>query len=98
MLFMPRCRMEIKETGDYSKWAEPDTGLMTEHVYGNEKAVRSTAATRSNPRRSTGTTSTLDPCKNFNTGKCPYVRVPHNYPHTCSTCGKDHPVSEHKSH
>lgn len=95
---MSRRQMEMLEAGDFSKRAVVETGLMVEHVYRNKKAVRSTAATpRSDPPRSTGTTGTLDPYKNLNAGKCPHAKSPYNRPHTRSTCGKDHPVSEHNS-
>ncbi|KAJ3534181.1 hypothetical protein NMY22_g7033 [Coprinellus aureogranulatus] len=88
MIFVNRRRMEMLEYGDYSKWALPDTALMTEYVYAHKKAVVK------NPNSSKSGSSSRVPvvCKNWNAGKCSETgKCPSGRSHVCSTflAGRD---------
>jgi hypothetical protein len=96
ILFFNCCWMEMLELGDYSQWADADTGLMSEYVYSHKKTVLTKVASQTSGSPHT-TSSTLDceVCRQFNprlcVGKCANGR-----PHMCSTCGKaDHGAFKH---
>ncbi|KAJ7860547.1 hypothetical protein B0H13DRAFT_1639475 [Mycena leptocephala] len=92
-LFFNRRRGDML-AGSYDGWACSDIGLLSSHVYPHRKQINVTPKPPKAPRPPSTST---DPCRNFNAGKCG-TPCAWNRPHVCSSpgCGKDHPLTQHK--
>ncbi|ETW80873.1 hypothetical protein HETIRDRAFT_319169 [Heterobasidion irregulare TC 32-1] len=87
-------RRREMQTGDYSKWGRIDLDIQTRRLFGHNKAARPNAPAPSGTKtRKAGGTGY---CIKYNTGHCTTSPCPWGHPHTCSTCGQGHPVTEHK--
>ncbi|KAK6987607.1 Integrase/recombinase xerD [Favolaschia claudopus] len=94
--FFNRRRNEML-LGNYNNWGEPEAALMTTYVYQHRKqpVVPAKAAKKVTPSPSSSSTS--DPCRNFNAGKCE-TPCAWKRQHICAVpnCGKEHPATQHK--
>jgi hypothetical protein len=92
-LFFNRRRNDML-AGSYDGWGASDISLLSSYVYPHRKQISITpkgAGTKKQP------SSSSEPCRNFNAGKCESPCA-WKRPHICSSpgCGKDHPLTQHK--
>ncbi|KAJ7429639.1 hypothetical protein B0H11DRAFT_1766847 [Mycena galericulata] len=95
-LFFNRRRGDMA-AGSYEGWATTDIELLSSRVYPHRKAINVVTAKPTTAKRPPATpSSSTDPCRNFNSGKCESPCA-WKRPHICSSpgCGKDHPLTQH---
>ncbi|KAF7378022.1 Integrase/recombinase xerD [Mycena sanguinolenta] len=89
ILFFNRRRTEML-AGSYEGWGQPDSHLLSIHVHPHRKPV--TTTTKASKKASTTST---EPCRNFNAGKCDSPcawKRPHGGGRTCSTSTSSPPA------
>ena len=87
-------RRREMQSGDYSRWGYTDVNIQSNCLLGRIKGPRpvSTPQTGTKPRKAGGAGF----CLKYNAGQCLTTPCPWGRPHTCSTCGQGHPLTEHK--
>ncbi|KAF8166944.1 hypothetical protein K438DRAFT_1983988 [Mycena galopus ATCC 62051] len=93
-LFFNRRRNDML-AGSYDGWGASDIGLLSSYVYPHRKQLN--LAPKGAGAKKQPPTSSSEPCRNFNAGKCESPCA-WKRPHTCSApgCGKEHPLTQHK--
>ena len=87
-------RRREMQYGDYSHWGYTDVNIQSNCLLGRIKGPRPSPTPQANvkPQKVGGTGY----CMKYNSGQCPTNPCPWGRPHTCSSCGQGHPLTEHK--
>lgn len=87
-------RRREMQSGDYSRWGRIDSDIQSRRLFGHTKAARPVAPPSSGAKQKKSGNAGY--CMKYNAGQCQTTPCPWGRPHTCSSCGQNHPLTEHK--